>query len=169
MMGQATHFNRYAAEPVPYGSWRYTAEARRLNHVLNEQLVSVSFISMLSGRLSTLTQECRKSTSPFVAGDRLSLADIAVFIFAHSGKWCGVDISEYPHVKAWHEKMAQRPAFQKALQVPEPYPYSDAAVSDPKAQEFYNMQRKFGSQAIKAASDQWKGEAVPLPSDHSNY
>lgn len=40
MMGQACHFNRYAAEPVPYGAWRYTAESRRLQHVLDKQLVS---------------------------------------------------------------------------------------------------------------------------------
>lgn len=40
MMGQACHFSRYAAEDVPYGTWRYTAEARRLNHVLNQRLVS---------------------------------------------------------------------------------------------------------------------------------
>lgn len=39
MLGQACYFNRYSYEPVPYGSWRYTAEGRRLNHVLNEQLV----------------------------------------------------------------------------------------------------------------------------------
>lgn len=42
MMGQANHFNRYVTEDVPYGSWRYTSEARRLNHVLDKQLVSSS-------------------------------------------------------------------------------------------------------------------------------
>lgn len=40
MLGQAAHFNRYSAEKVPYGVWRYTAESRRLNDVLNKQLVS---------------------------------------------------------------------------------------------------------------------------------
>ena len=44
MMGQASHFNRYCPEPVPYGSWRYTAESRRLNQVLDDQLVSQSDI-----------------------------------------------------------------------------------------------------------------------------
>lgn len=40
MMGQACHFNRYAVADVPYGKWRYTAESRRLHHVLDKQLVS---------------------------------------------------------------------------------------------------------------------------------
>lgn len=40
MMGQAAHFVRYAPEPVPYGVARYTAECRRLFHVLEKQLVS---------------------------------------------------------------------------------------------------------------------------------
>lgn len=100
----------------------------------------------------------------------MTVADFAVFIFAHSSKWCGVDISgdEYPHLKAWHQKLAQRPAFQRALQVPVPYPFSDEAVSDPNAQEFYETMRKYGGQMIKGATAQWQGDVVPVPSDHAN-
>lgn len=58
MMGQANHFNRYASEAVPYGSWRYTSEARRLNHVLNEQLVSVYLAILVHTVLHLLTQSC---------------------------------------------------------------------------------------------------------------
>lgn len=169
MMGQATHFNRYATEDVPYGTWRYTSESRRLNHVLNQQLVSPPFPAPVSRSLHDPTLTPRKSNSPFIAGDRLTVADIAIFIFAHSTKWCGIDINEYPHVKAWHDKLLERPAFQNGLQVPVPYQFKDAAVSDPDAQEFYRMQRKFGGQMIKGATDRWAGEVVPLPSDHSNY
>ncbi|KAI0413127.1 glutathione S-transferase [Xylaria grammica] len=147
MMGQAVHFNRYAPEPVPYGAWRYTSECRRLHHVLDKQLAS----------------------SPFVAGDRMTVADFAVFIFAHSTKWCGIDINNYPNVKAWHDKLAQRPAFQKGLQVPLPYQFSDEAVSNPDAQDFYRMIRKYGGQMIKGATNQWKGDVVSVPSDHANY
>ncbi|GAB1314340.1 hypothetical protein MFIFM68171_04550 [Madurella fahalii] len=147
MMGQACHFNRYTYEPAPYGVWRFTSESRRLNHVLNEHL----------------------STHPFVAGDRLTIADIAIFLFAHSAKWCGVEINDFPHVKAWKDRLAERPAFQKGLQTPVPYPFSDEAVSDPKSQEFCTMIRKMGSQMMKQATDEWKGEVPPVPSDHSNY
>ncbi|KAI1386133.1 glutathione S-transferase [Hypoxylon trugodes] len=146
MMGQACFFNRYTTEPVPYASWRYTSEARRLHTVLDRQL----------------------SATPFVGGDRLTVADIAIFIFAHSGKWCGVDINEFPNVKAWRDKLIQRPAFQKGLQIPVPYPYSDEAVSSPNGQDFYTNLRKYGGQMIKGATEQWKGDVVPVPSDHAN-
>lgn len=146
MMGQSCHFSRYAAEDVPYGSWRYTAEARRLNSVLDQRL----------------------STSPFVAGDRLTIADIAVFSYANSAKWCNVDVDEFPNVKLWRDKLLGRPAFQRGLQVPVPYQFNDAAVSDPDSQ-FYSMIRKVGGQMIKGATEKWTGEGVPLPSDHANY
>lgn len=80
-----------------------------------------------------------------------------------------MDIDEFPNVKAWHDKLLQRPAFQKALQVPAAYPFSNRAVVDPDNQEFCRYIRKFGSKAVKMASDNWKGEALPLPSDHVNY
>ncbi|KAJ8131975.1 hypothetical protein O1611_g1649 [Lasiodiplodia mahajangana] len=147
MMGQAAFFNRYATEPVAYASWRYTAECRRLHHVLDKRLAS----------------------SEFVAGDRMTVADFAVFIFAHSAKWCGIDINHYPNVKAWHDKLAEREAFQKGLQVPVPYQFSDEAVSDPNAQEPYKMLRKMGGQGIKMAHKNWEGSVVPVPSDHANY
>ncbi|KAK8043793.1 hypothetical protein PG994_012631 [Apiospora phragmitis] len=148
MMGQAAYFNRYAPceEEGKYGSWRYTAECRRLHDVLGKQL----------------------STSRFVAADRLTFAD---FIFAHSAKWCGIDIHEFPHVKAWHATLAQRPAVQKALLVPQPWPFSDEAVSshDEDKLGFLRMVRTFGTRGIKGAHDQWWKEAVSVPSDHANY
>ncbi|CAG8955745.1 hypothetical protein HYFRA_00011011 [Hymenoscyphus fraxineus] len=144
--GQAAHFNRYVTEPETYGSLRFTSECRRLQHVLDKQL----------------------STSSFVAGDRLTIADVAIFIFSHSSTWCGVDINESPHIKAWHDKLAQRPAFQRALQIPVPYQWSDEAVTNPDGQDFYNMIRKHGGKGIRAATDQWQGKVVAVPSDHAN-
>ncbi|KAI5925844.1 glutathione S-transferase [Camillea tinctor] len=150
MMGQTCYFNRYATEPVPYVSWRYTSECRRLHHVLDKQLAS-------------------PSTSPFVGGDRMTVADIAIFIFVHSARWCCVDINEFSNVKAWHDKLAQRPAFQKGLQVPVPYLLSDDAVINPDNQEFYTGMRKNGGQMIKGVTAKWQGDVVPVPSDHANH
>lgn len=110
-----------------------------------------------------------QSTSPFIAGDRLTIADMAIFVFAHSTTWCGVDINEFPHVRAWHDKLAQRPAFQKAVEVPVPFPFSNAAVVDPAGQDFYFNMRKYGGQFIKGSTEEWRGEVVPVPSDHVNY
>lgn len=38
-LGQSTFFHRYVPQPEPYSSWRFLAESRRLNHVLDKQLV----------------------------------------------------------------------------------------------------------------------------------
>jgi glutathione S-transferase len=166
MVGQAAHFNRYVHEPAPYGSWRFTSECRRLQHVLDKQLVG-NILKLWT--VIQLTMKLPQSTSSFVAGDRLTIADIAIFIFAHSCMWAGIDINESPNVKTWHDKLAQRPAFQKGLQVPVPYQFSDEAVTNPEGQDFYKMIRKSGGHFIRAASEQWQGEVVPLPSDHANY
>ncbi|KAI0389955.1 glutathione S-transferase [Xylariaceae sp. FL0594] len=149
MMGQSAHIHRYATEPVPYACKRYLSECNRLHHVLDKRL----------------------STSEYVAGDRLTVADVAIFIFAHSARWCGIDINKYPHAKAWHDKLAQRPGFQRALNVPAPYPFSDERVSDPdpEAVKKYSDMRKYGGQGIEAALEQWAGEALPVPSDHANH
>ncbi|AEO63101.1 uncharacterized protein THITE_2107970 [Thermothielavioides terrestris NRRL 8126] len=148
MMGQAVHFNRYAVEPVPYGVWRYTSECRRLHHVLNEQLAK----------------------HPFITGDRLNIADIAIFIFVASSKWCGLDVDEFPHLAAWRDKLLKRPQFQKGLITPEPFIFTDEYVTKPENQEIYKTIRKLGGQWIKQSSDRWsKGSPVSLPSDFANY
>jgi glutathione S-transferase len=33
----------------------------------------------------------------------------------------GVDIEEFPHLKAWEERMYERPAFEKGRHVPTPH------------------------------------------------
>ncbi|ETS76210.1 hypothetical protein PFICI_11597 [Pestalotiopsis fici W106-1] len=146
-MGQSSFFARYSPQPEPFGLWRYLAESRRLNHVLNKQL----------------------SKNTYVAGSRLTIADIAVYLYATSCAWCGVDIDEFPHVKAWHDKLAQRPAFQEGMRVPVPYPFTQESVFRPETQEQIKMQRKFGSKFIHSASEQWAGEVLALPSDHANH
>ncbi|KAK7990063.1 MFS general substrate transporter [Apiospora arundinis] len=147
MMGQAAHFNRYIPKADPYGSWRYTSECRRLHAVLEKRLAETDYL----------------------VGDRMTIADFAAFIFAHSARWCGVDIDDFPKVKEWRDKIAQRPAVQKALLVPVPYQFSDTAVVDPANQDTLKMIRKFGTQGIKGATMRYTKEATTVPSDHANY
>ncbi|KAM7213885.1 Glutathione S-transferase, C-terminal-like protein [Rhypophila decipiens] len=167
MMGQSCHFARYfplapSAEggedksgdgkfskgAMEYGTWRYAAEARRLNSVLEEQL-------------STPGQKY------IVPGEKPTIADIAVFIYAYSAAWCGVDINDFPNVKAWIGRLVERPGFQKGLQVPSPYSYSDPQVLDPGMTEAHGPGRKFGSLYIKMCTEEWaaKGQVPALPSD----
>ena len=98
MQGQANHFNRYAPERIEYGVNRYVNETRRLYSVLDRHLSA--------------------SQSGYLVGDHVSIADISHFGWVASAGWAGVDIDEFPHLKAWEEMMVKRPGVEKGQHVP---------------------------------------------------
>ncbi len=95
MLGQAHHFRLYAPEKVPYAIDRYTNEARRLYGVIERQL----------------------ATHRFIAGEEYTIADIAIFPWLRSWQNQGVVLEDYPHLKAWFDGIAARPAVQRGVQV----------------------------------------------------
>ena len=95
MLGQTHHFRLYAPEKIDYAINRYTNEARRLYGVMDKRL----------------------ATSPYLGGRSYSIADIAVFPWLRSWQNQGIDWADYPHLKAWFDKIAERPAVQRAVQV----------------------------------------------------
>ena len=94
MAGQCHHFRHYAPEKVPYGITRYTNEVTRLYGVLDRQL---------EGR-------------QFIAG-RYSLADIATFPWARLWARQGQEITKFPNVARWLERVSTRPAVIRGLAV----------------------------------------------------
>ncbi|PCH06774.1 Zinc finger, CCHC-type [Penicillium occitanis (nom. inval.)] len=99
MQGQANHFTRYAPERIEYGINRYQNETRRLYGVLDKHLST--------------------SKSGYLVGDHISIADISHWGWIASAGWAGVDIEEFPHLKAWEEKLAAREGVEKGRHVPE--------------------------------------------------
>ena len=95
MLGQAHHFRIYAPEKIDYGINRYTNEAKRLYGVMDKRLQS----------------------SPWIGGKSYSIADMAIFPWLRSWQNQGIDWADYPHLKVWFDKIATRPAVQKAVQV----------------------------------------------------
>ena len=87
MLGQAGHFRFFATEKVPYGIERYTAEAKRLYGVMNGQI---------------------ERTGAFIA-------DIAIYPWLIHHERHGIDWADYPALKAWFDRISQRPAVQKGL------------------------------------------------------
>jgi glutathione S-transferase len=92
------HFSRYAPERIEYGVQRYVNETRRLYGVLDKHLA--------------------KSKSGYLVGDHISIADISHWGWIAAAGWAGVDIDEFPHLKAWEERMAQREGVEKGRHVP---------------------------------------------------
>jgi len=61
----------------------------------------------------------------YLAGDGYSIADIAVFAYAHVADEAGIDTSDYPNFLAWLERVKSQPRFEDDLA---PYP-PNAALS----------------------------------------
>jgi GSH-dependent disulfide-bond oxidoreductase len=94
MFGQANYFYRLE-EKVPYAIERFHKEARRLYHVLDQQL----------------------SRGEYLAGE-YSIADIATFPWVGRHDGHHVKLEEYPSVKRWFDSISQRPAVQRGMEVP---------------------------------------------------
>ncbi|HEY8047616.1 MAG TPA: glutathione binding-like protein [Ramlibacter sp.] len=110
MLGQAHHFRIYAPEKLPYAIDRYTNEAKRLYGVIDKRLAQ----------------------SEWLGCDEYSIADIATWPWLRSWKNQGIVLDDYPHLKAWFERIEQRPAVQRGVQV-----LADARkqLTDDKARE----------------------------------
>ncbi|MFN3614523.1 MAG: glutathione S-transferase N-terminal domain-containing protein [Rubrimonas sp.] len=89
MAGQAHHFLKYAPERIPYAMDRYRNEVNRLYGVLNRRLAD----------------------RDYVAGD-YSIADMAIWPWASLWEGQEQDIGQFPHMSAWLDRMAARPAVQ---------------------------------------------------------
>lgn len=51
----------------------------------------------------------------YLLGEHFSVADCYLFVVTNWGKVTGVDLSAYPHLLAFRERMAVRPAVQAAM------------------------------------------------------
>jgi GSH-dependent disulfide-bond oxidoreductase len=92
MAGQNHHFVQYAPEKLPYAIERYVKETSRLYGVLNKQLSD--------GR-------------DYICGD-YSIADMASYPWIVPHERQRQNLSDFPHLAAWFERIQHRPATQRA-------------------------------------------------------
>ncbi len=93
MMGQASHFVRYAPEGQQYGIERYTREARRLLNVL----------------------EYRLGQQEYLAVD-FSIADIACWPWVQNVHMYDIDLAGFPSISRWNAAIKARPSVLAATQ-----------------------------------------------------
>ncbi|MDO5693161.1 MAG: glutathione S-transferase N-terminal domain-containing protein [Pseudomonadota bacterium] len=96
MLGQAHHFRIYAPEKIDYGINRYTNEAKRLYGVMDRRI---------------------ERTGAYIAGADYTIADIAIFPWLRSWESQGIDWADYPALKAWFDRIGERPAVQRGVLV----------------------------------------------------
>jgi GST-like protein len=92
MFGQRVWFDRYTPEPVPYAIERYHRECERLCGVVE---------ALLAGRDWFL--------------DDYSIVDIAHFGWLSSNVRLGYSLDAWPQLARWFDRVAARPAVQRAL------------------------------------------------------
>ena len=96
MLGQAHHFLKFNPGKSSYAEERYHREAKRLYGVLDRQL----------------------AVSQFVAGDQYTIADIASFPWVSRFEFQGIELGDFPYVRAWYLGIARRPTVAAGYAVP---------------------------------------------------
>ena len=89
MAGQAHHFLNYAPERIDYARRRYSDEVNRLYGVLERRLADRDFVA-----------------GPY------SIADMAIWSWARGWERQNQDIAEFPNMKAWLDRIWDRPAVK---------------------------------------------------------
>lgn len=91
--GNAGFFTKFAPEPIPLAIDRFRAEGQRILGLLNEILAKQAFI----------------------AGQALSIADIAHFGWLWRREFAGFNFEALPHLARWYAELEARPAFKLAI------------------------------------------------------
>ncbi len=94
MLGQAHHFYNYAPESIEYAQKRYARETERLYGILNDRLALVPYLA-----------------------ESYSIADMAVYPWVAARRAHRIDLSDYGHVRAWVDRVKQRPAVQRGFSI----------------------------------------------------
>ena len=94
MLGQCHHFRNYAEEKLEYAIDRYTREATRLYRVVDRRLADRDYVA-----------------------DDYSIADMALFPWMRVWKNQGQTLEDFPHLAKWIDRMYQRPAVRRGLDV----------------------------------------------------
>jgi GST-like protein len=97
MAGQVHHFVKYNRGKAPYAEERFTKEVRRLYRVLNERLTGRDFIT-----------------------GEYTIADMACWPWISRFEWQEMDLNDYPALRDWYVRIAERPATKRGYDVPKP-------------------------------------------------
>jgi GST-like protein len=125
MAGQNGHFNHAAPEKLPYAISRYERETARLFAVLDKRLAERDFVAG-AGR------------------GEYSIADIASYPWTKNYTRLNQKIEEFPNLKRWQDRIAARPATERAYalvdQINPPKP--PVPLTDEERQLLYGQDAK---------------------------
>ena len=92
----------------------------------------------------------------YLVGNKYSIADISSYGWINVLRFSGVEIDDFPNVKAWWERISARPAVQKGLAIPSKSSFgNDAYVQRLKDDREFADQEQALKQKIKEAKEQY--------------
>lgn len=103
---QWLHFEQERVESV-IGSLRHWTMTGKLAHRSAETIEAKR--SAATRSLDILESEL--STRPFIADDRHSIADMAIFAYASRAGEAGLSLEAYPHFREWIARVEAQPGF----------------------------------------------------------
>lgn len=111
---QWLHFEQERVESV-IGSLRHWTMTGKLARRSPEMIQAKR-----SGAVRSLgILESELSTRPFIAGDRYTIADMAIFAYASRAEEAGLTLDVYPHLRTWIARVEAQPGFLATM-----HPYS---------------------------------------------
>ena len=123
MAGQNHHFSRYAPEKIPYAIDRYVKETNRLYGVLDRRLAGREYIA-----------------------EDYSIADMAAYPWILPEAQ-GQDLGDFPNVAAWRDRVAARPATERAYTRGKEVRPDDAPMSDDAKKLLFGQTANTGQKA----------------------
>jgi glutathione S-transferase len=55
--------------------------------------------------------DCEFARQPFIAGDRYTVADMAMFAYATCAEDIGLTLGPFPHIRSWSSRVETQPGF----------------------------------------------------------
>jgi glutathione S-transferase len=111
---QWLHFEQERVESVigALRHWTLTGKLprRSAEMIESKRNAAVRSLGMLESELATRR---------FIAGDRYSIADMAIFAYASRAEEAGLALDEYPQLRAWIARVEAQPGFLATM-----HPYS---------------------------------------------
>lgn len=95
-------FEQYDHEPN-------IAVARFMLHYTEDPDPAVVAVKQAGGRRALAAMERRLADHDFLVGNAYTVADIALYAYTHAADEAGLDLTEFPGVSAWLDRVAAQP------------------------------------------------------------
>ncbi|MGB5324597.1 MAG: glutathione S-transferase family protein [Pseudomonadales bacterium] len=99
-------FEQYSHEP-------YIAVARYISKYLGlpAERKAEYLSKQQGGHKALVVMEERLSTTPYLVGEAITIADISLYGYTHVAHEGGFDLSAYPGILSWIERISSRPGY----------------------------------------------------------